>query len=264
MRVGSARRGIRQRLDPIADSKRGQKPVPCWLSAPICDIALDLSLLWILHQSSQKGGGEDRRMIFKIAEVINKLKGSLTWDFRHEIFFHKSVSPGPLSIPLGPFQILFENSRRYLQMNVRSSAVSTTPEKKNKNFEIQFFFIFCWECGGAPSVPSVFPASTVTWPIIPHICCTYVFTRLSLPSLKYTVVAWLLTRVRRSYSLKAKTSENVGIFVLALKRKKMFFFALFATKRNTPNSEKNESENESEVKREAKSYNSSKSLKVSF
>jgi hypothetical protein len=47
------------------------------------------------------------------------------------------------------------------------------------------------------------------------------------------------TRVRRSYSLKAKTSENVGIFVLALKRKKMFFFALFAIKRNTPNSEKN-------------------------
>jgi hypothetical protein len=38
--------------------------------------------------------------------------------------------------------------------------------------------------------------------------------------------------VRRSCSLKAKTSENVGIFVLAL----------FAIKRNTPNSEKNESE----------------------
>ncbi len=46
-------------------------------------------------------------------------------------------------------------------------------------------------------------------------------------------------RVRRSYSLKAKISENVGIFILALKRKKSFFFALFACKRNTPNSEKN-------------------------
>ncbi len=33
----------------------------------------------------------------------------------------------------------------------------------------------------------------------------------------------ILCRVRRSYSLKAKTSEDVGIFVLALKRKKMFF-----------------------------------------
>jgi hypothetical protein len=34
------------------------------------------------------------------------------------------------------------------------------------------------------------------------------------------------TRVRRSYSHKAKISENVGIFVLALKRKKVFFFSL--------------------------------------
>jgi hypothetical protein len=31
-----------------------------------------------------------------------------------------------------------------------------------------------------------------------------------------------------SYSLKAKISENVGIFVLALKRKNMVIFALFA------------------------------------
>jgi hypothetical protein len=35
-------------------------------------------------------------------------------------------------------------------------------------------------------------------------------------------------RVSRSYSLKAKISENVGIFVLALKRKKVVNFALFA------------------------------------
>jgi hypothetical protein len=54
--------------------------------------------------------------------------------------------------------------------------------------------------------------------------------------------ARLHSRVRRSYSLKAKTSENVGIFILALKRKKVFFFALFSIKRNTPNSEKNERE----------------------
>ncbi len=32
-------------------------------------------------------------------------KESLTRDFRDQIFFHKSVSPGPLSIPLGPFRI---------------------------------------------------------------------------------------------------------------------------------------------------------------
>jgi hypothetical protein len=51
-----------------------------------------------------------------------------------------------------------------------------------------------------------------------------------------------MTRVRRSYSLKAKISENVGILVLALKRKKVCFFALLTWKRNIPNSEKNESE----------------------
>ncbi len=37
------------------------------------------------------------------------------FDFR---FFHKSLSPGPMSIPLGPFQIFFENWRRYSWMNV--------------------------------------------------------------------------------------------------------------------------------------------------
>jgi hypothetical protein len=32
-------------------------------------------------------------------------KESLTRDFRLKVFFHKSVSPGPLSISLGPFRI---------------------------------------------------------------------------------------------------------------------------------------------------------------
>ncbi len=41
-------------------------------------------------------------------------KGSLTRDFRHQIFFHKSVSPRPLSIPLGPFRI-FSKIRGYIR-----------------------------------------------------------------------------------------------------------------------------------------------------
>jgi hypothetical protein len=53
-------------------------------------------------------------------------------------------------------------------------------------------FLYLCTCGGAPSVPTVFPASTVTWPIIPHICCTYVDTRLSLPSLKSGLPAGLV------------------------------------------------------------------------
>jgi len=40
----------------------------------------------------------------------------------HEIFdfwfFHESVTPKPLSIPLGPFRFFFENSRRYSQLKV--------------------------------------------------------------------------------------------------------------------------------------------------
>ncbi len=74
--------------------------------------------------------------------------------------------------------------------------------------------------------------------------CTGTETKLEN---RYTCTVFLrqrvVSRVRRSYSLKAKISENVGIFVLALKRKKVCFFALFAWKRNIPNSEKiNESE----------------------
>ncbi len=37
------------------------------------------------------------------------------FDFR---FFHKSVSPKPLRIPLGSFRIFFENSRRYSQLKI--------------------------------------------------------------------------------------------------------------------------------------------------
>jgi hypothetical protein len=40
----------------------------------------------------------------------------------------------------------------------------------------------------------------VTYYTVPHHMCTYVDTRLSLPSLKYTVVAWLLTCLHLSTS----------------------------------------------------------------
>jgi hypothetical protein len=58
-------------------------------------------------------------------------------------FFHNSVSPGPLSIPIGSFQIFLKI--RGVFANECLSAVSTTPAKKEKNFEIKFFFIFCSE-----------------------------------------------------------------------------------------------------------------------
>jgi hypothetical protein len=41
-------------------------------------------------------------------------------------FFHESVTPRPLSIPMRSFRFFKENSRRYSQLNV-ISPVSTTP-----------------------------------------------------------------------------------------------------------------------------------------
>jgi hypothetical protein len=73
--------------------------------------------------------------------VFSSVKGSLTRDFRLQVFFHKSVSLWPLSIPLGPFQI-FSKSRGDIFANECLSAVSTTPAKKEKNFEIKFSKIF--------------------------------------------------------------------------------------------------------------------------
>ncbi len=46
------------------------------------------------------------------------IKGSRTRDFLLQVFFHESVSPGLMSIPLGPVQNFFENSRRYFRKNV--------------------------------------------------------------------------------------------------------------------------------------------------
>ncbi len=39
------------------------------------------------------------------------IKGTMSRDFRLMVFFHESVSPKPLSIPLGPFRI-FSKIRR--------------------------------------------------------------------------------------------------------------------------------------------------------
>ena len=50
-----------------------------------------------------------------------------------------------------------------------------------------------YTCGGAPSVPTVLSRLDRHVTYYPHICCTYVDTRYSLPSLKYTVVTRLLT-----------------------------------------------------------------------
>ncbi len=55
------------------------------------------------------------------------VKGSLTQDF------HKSVSPWPLSISLGPFSFFFKFADIFA--NKCLSAVSTTTAKEEKNIE---------------------------------------------------------------------------------------------------------------------------------
>ena len=55
-------------------------------------------------------------------------------------FFHKSVSPWPLSMPLGSFFF----SRKFAEIiaNECLSAVSRTPAIKEKNFRYNFFSFF--------------------------------------------------------------------------------------------------------------------------
>ncbi len=57
-------------------------------------------------------GYGDQDMVELIAGLF---KGSLTRDFRRQVFFINQFSPGPLSISLGPFKFLTK-IRRYLQL----------------------------------------------------------------------------------------------------------------------------------------------------
>ncbi len=59
---------------------------------------------------------------------VNEFKGNLTRDFELEVFFHKSVSPGPLSVPLGPLE--FFRKFAVIFANQCLSAVSATPAIK--------------------------------------------------------------------------------------------------------------------------------------
>jgi hypothetical protein len=42
-------------------------------------------------------------ILFYYISILNLFKGSLTRDFQLHVCFHKSVFPGPLSIPFGQF-----------------------------------------------------------------------------------------------------------------------------------------------------------------
>ncbi len=64
----------------------------------------------------------------ELRATATHIKGSLTRDFRSQFFFHESVSLGPLSIPLGPFQI-FSKIRRDNREWMFISGVNDTGDK---------------------------------------------------------------------------------------------------------------------------------------
>ncbi len=97
-----------------------------------------LSSYWSVLLACEKDifGIEAKKFCFLFASF--PFKGSLTRDFRHHIFFINQCPPGPWV--LGPFRFF----RKFAEIfaNECLSAVSMTPAKKEKNFEINFFSFF--------------------------------------------------------------------------------------------------------------------------
>ncbi len=89
------------------------------------------------------GIGSPDEHCFEDLLQYSRLKGVWHTRFSTSGFFHKSVSPGPLSISLGSFRIFQKFAEIFV--NECLSGMSMTPAKKDKNFEIKFFKIFCQE-----------------------------------------------------------------------------------------------------------------------
>ncbi len=73
-----------------------------------------------------------------ICVFVSKNLESLTRDFQLQVFF--SVSPSPLSIPIGPFQFFWTFAEIFA--NERLWAASTTPAIKEKILKVYSFFRF--------------------------------------------------------------------------------------------------------------------------
>ena len=52
--------------------------------------------------------------------ISHEFKGTVSLDFLLLVFFHESVSPKPVSIPLGPFRFFSK-----IRVNIRSSTCTT-------------------------------------------------------------------------------------------------------------------------------------------
>ncbi len=101
------------------------------ISAVACDPAYSL----------QRYRFPDRKLQNAYQHRFATLKGSLTRDFRLQVFCINQCTPGLWVSHWDHFKFF----RKFVEIFVKEylSAVSTTPAKKDKNFEIKFFKIFC-------------------------------------------------------------------------------------------------------------------------
>ncbi len=105
-------------------------------------------------------------------------------------FFHELVSPKPLMIPLGPFQIFCENSQRYSQLKVCHRPqgvppVSLTPVANGKNLQSENCFMISF-----PHFWVVDLAYTVDKKILKFILsCQQFVCSHCLPPVSFTPVA---------------------------------------------------------------------------
>ncbi len=68
----------------------------------------------------------------KVTNDLCFLKGTVPRDFRLLVFFHESVSPKPLSIPLGPFRIVSKIGGDIHSSRLTTGVVDTTGHWKNQ------------------------------------------------------------------------------------------------------------------------------------
>ncbi len=70
--------------------------------------------------------------IFVRSEYYQTFKGTVPRDFRLRVFFHESVSPKPLSIPIEPFRI-FSKIRGDIRSSRYTTGVADTGGKWQKS-----------------------------------------------------------------------------------------------------------------------------------
>ncbi len=99
----------------------------------------DVAFIFLLGVSFMRRINHEICLKFWLRSKLDDFKGSLTREFRLQVFFHKSVSPGPLSIPLGPFRIFSKirgDNRKWMFI----TGVNDTGNKWKKFWGIIFFY----------------------------------------------------------------------------------------------------------------------------